>query len=195
MVLLALALFVISRRLFRLYEVPLGLISDSGIHGVDSLRVLDGEHAIVFPAYTPREGVFVCAAALSTALWGRKKLALHLPGALASAGTVFVVLWLGQLLLGRNERTGQPAPWRGYSVGLEGLSAYADALSTTLLGRGVPAIRRPSVAAAAGAFFTVFWLGKAFFGEDENGITISLCGQLVAGVTLLGAELSGLAHS
>ena len=78
--------------------------------------------------------------------------------------------------------------------GLEGLSAYAVALSTTLLGRGVLAIRRPSVAASDGAFLTVFWLGKAFFGEDENGITISLCGQLVAGVTLRGAELSGLAH-
>ena len=78
--------------------------------------------------------------------------------------------------------------------GLEGLSAYAVALSTTLLGRGVLAIRRPSVAASDGAFLTVFWLGKAFFGEDENGITISLCGQLVAGVTLRGAELSGIAH-
>ena len=134
-ILLALALVVVALRLFRLDEIPLGLIPDSGIHGVDALRVLKGEHAVVFPAYTPREGMFVYGVALSTAILGRTMLALRLPAALASAGSVFVVLWLGQLLFGRDERTGRASPWRGLLIGGVGAGLLAVSLAHTAIGR------------------------------------------------------------
>ena len=55
--------------------------------------------------------MIVYAVAIATSLLGRTTLATHLPTALASAGTVFVVFWLGRLLFGRDE-SGQATPWR-----------------------------------------------------------------------------------
>ena len=49
----------------------------------------------------------VYAMALAVYLLGRTELALHLPTALASAGTVFVVFWLGRTLFGQEEESGR----------------------------------------------------------------------------------------
>ena len=134
-ILFTLAVAVVVLRLLRLDEVPLGLMPDAAINGVDALRVLNGEHAIVFPDYTPREGMFIYGAALSTSILGRSMLALRLPAALASAGAVFALFWLGQSLFGRNEVAGQGTPWRGLLIGGVAAGLLAVSLTHTTMGR------------------------------------------------------------
>ena len=75
------------------------------------------------------------AIALSISLLGRTELALRLPTALASAGTVFVVFWLGQILFGRDEEGGGSTPWRGLMVGGVGAGLMAVSLNQTIMGR------------------------------------------------------------
>lgn len=58
----------------------------------------------------------VYAVALATSVLGRTVVATHLPTALASAGTVFVVFWMGRQLFGRGEN-GRATPWRGLVIG------------------------------------------------------------------------------
>ena len=73
--------------------------------------------------------------ALAISILGRTELAIRLPTAIASSGTVFAVFWLGWLLFGRDERSGAPQPWRGLFIG--GLSAglLAVSLGQTIIGR------------------------------------------------------------
>ena len=62
-------------------------------------------------------------------------LAVRLPTALASAGTVFVVFWLAYLLFGRDEESGRATPWRGLLVGGVGAGLLAVSIGQTVLGR------------------------------------------------------------
>ena len=133
-ILLVLALAVVLLRLQRLDELPLGLHHDEGTHGVDALRVLQGKHAVFFPANNGREGLIVYTIALAISFLGRTMLALRLPTALAGAGTVFVVFWLGRLLFGRDE-SGRVTPWRGLLVGGIGAGLLAVSLGQTIIGR------------------------------------------------------------
>ena len=107
-ILLVLALAVVMLRFQRLSELPPGLDYDEGAHGVDALSVLRGEHAVFFPESHGREGLIIYAIALTTSLLGRTILAVRLPTALASAGTVFVVFWLGGCSLGMMRKAGVP---------------------------------------------------------------------------------------
>ena len=134
-ILLALVLAVVTLRLLRLSELPPGLDYDEGAHGVDALRVLQGEHAVFFPESHGREGLIVYAIALTTSLLGRTILAVRLPTALASAGTVFVVFWLGGLLFGHDEESGRPTPWRGLLIAGVGAGLLAVSFSQTVIGR------------------------------------------------------------
>ena len=110
-ILFALALAVVLLRLQRLGELPPGIDAGEAANGLDALRVLQGEHAVLFPEKLGgREGLAMYAIALSISLLGRTELALRLPTALASAGTVFVVFWLGQILFGRDEESGRATP-------------------------------------------------------------------------------------
>ena len=131
----ALALAVVLLRLQRLTELPPALFYDEGAHGADALRVLRGEHAVFFPERSGgREGLIVYATALAISLLGRTMLAVRLPTALASAGTVFAVFWLGYFLFGRDE-SGRATPWRGLLVGGVGAGLLAVSISQTVLGR------------------------------------------------------------
>ena len=132
----ALALAVVLLRLQRLSELPPGLDAGEGANGLDALRVLQGEHAVLFPEkFGGREGLAMYGIALAISLLGRTELALRLPTALASAGTVFVVFWLGHLLFGRDEESGGSTPWRGLMVGGAGAGLMAVSLSQTIMGR------------------------------------------------------------
>ena len=133
-ILIALALAVVLLRLQRLSELPFGLHHDEGAHGMDALRVLQGEHAVFFPENNGRVGLIVYTIALAISFLGRTMLALRLPTALASAGTVFVVFWLGRLLFGRDE-SGRVTPWRGLLVGGIGAGLLAVSLGQTIIGR------------------------------------------------------------
>jgi len=104
-------------RLYRLDELPAGIQVSEALNGVDALRVLNGEHAVFFPSeFSGHEGLVVYLIALSISLLDQTDLALRLPTALANAGTVFVVFWLGRLLFGRDE-TGAATSWRGTFIG------------------------------------------------------------------------------
>ena len=75
------------------------------------------------------------AIALTTSILGRTVLAVRLPTALASAGTVFVLFWLGYLLFGRDEESGRATPWRGLLVGGVGAGLLAVSIGQTVIGR------------------------------------------------------------
>jgi len=134
-ILLTLTLAVFLLRFQRLSELPPGLYFDEGIHGADALQVLRGEHRVFFAHEDDGlEGMIAYTIALTTTFLGRTLLAVRLPTALASAGTVFVVFWLGQLLFGRDER-GQSTPWRGLIVGGVGAGLMAVSIGQTIIGR------------------------------------------------------------
>ncbi len=129
------ALVVAALRFHRLGDIPPGLYHDEGAHGVDALRVLQGKHAVFFPQNNGREGLIIYAVAPFVALLGRTMLALRLPMALANAGTVFALFWLGQVLFGQDEESGRPTPWRGLLIGGVAAGLLAVSLSQTVLGR------------------------------------------------------------
>ena len=136
-IIVALTLAVAMLRLYRLGELPAGIQVSEALNGVDALRVLDGEHAVFFPSeFSGHEGLVVYLIALSIAILGQTDLALRLPTAIASAGTVFVVFWLGRLLFGRDE-TGGVTPWRGVFIGGVSSCLMAVSIGQTVLGRTV----------------------------------------------------------
>ena len=135
-ILCALAVAVVVLRFYRLSELPPRLYLDEGVNGVSALQVLRGEHAFVFfPDFDGREGMIAYAIALAISLLGPTVLAVRLPTALASAGTVFAVFWLGWLLFGRDEESGRATPRRGLFIGGVGAGLLAVSIGQTVLGR------------------------------------------------------------
>ncbi len=135
-ILLALILVAAALRFHRLSEIPPGLYYDGGSNGLDALLVLQGEHAIFFPERSNgREWLGIYPIALAISFLGRTMLAVRLPTALTSLGTVLVVFWLGQLLFGRDEANGRATPWRGLLIGGVGAGLMAVSLGHTILGR------------------------------------------------------------
>ena len=133
--LILLAFLALTLRLHRLSELPPGLHHDEGTHGVNALQVMKGEHAPFFPENNGREGMIVYAIALATSFLGRTVLAVRLPTALISAGTVFVLFWLGWVLFGKDEHSGRSTPWRGLLIGGAGAGLLAVSLGQTVIGR------------------------------------------------------------
>ena len=132
----ALALAVMLLRLQRLDELPPGLYADEGRDGVGALRVLRGEHAIFFPDIGHgREPSALYVLALTTSLFGRTLLAMHLPTALGSAGMVFATFWVGRLFFGRDEESVRDTTWRGLLIGGVAAGLMAVSLNQTILGR------------------------------------------------------------
>ncbi len=135
-ILTTLAVAVAMLRFHRLAELPPGVDLGEAANGLDALRVLNGEHAVFFPEkLAGREGLIVYAIAAAFALWGRTELALRLPAALASAGAVFAVFWLGTILFGHDEKDKIAARWRGLAVGGVSAGLMAVSVSQTILGR------------------------------------------------------------
>ena len=130
----ALVVAVVLLRFHRLSELPPGLAADEALDGELALKVLQGEHAPFFPVEHGREASAIYALALSTLIWGRTLLAMHLPSALGSAALVLVVFWLGQVFFGRTE-SGRATPWRGLLIGAIGAGLMAVSLSQTVIGR------------------------------------------------------------
>lgn len=136
-IVIALTVVVVLMRFYRLSDVPQGIINDEGANGVDALQVLQGQHNVFFAEKASgREALAIYATALATHFLGRSLLAFHLPPALASAGAVFAVFWLGMLLFGRDEHGGRPKPWRGLTVAGVGAGLMAASMGQTFLARG-----------------------------------------------------------
>ena len=178
-ILIALALAVVLLRLQRLSAYPQGIQSDEGPDGVYALQVLEGEHAVFFPeAASGREWMGVYTIALTTSFLGRTLLAFRLPTALASAGTVFAVFWLGRLLFGRDEN-GQVTPWRGLLIGGVGAGLLAVSLGQTIIGRA--SLRANFLPLFLVLCFALLWWGWSTFGQQRSWWRIALAG-LCAGL-------------
>ena len=135
-VLFALVVAVGILRFHRLPNLPPGLYFDGGANGLDALQVLQGEHAIFFPEKSNgREWLGIYLVALAISIFGQTELAVRLPTAVASAGTVFAVFWLGRLLFGHDGESGKATPWRGLLVGGVAAGLLSISLSQTVLGR------------------------------------------------------------
>ena len=157
-ILCSVAFAVALLRLYRLSELPLGINAGEAANAMDALRVLQGEHAVFFPEKVEgREGMVVYAMALTIYFLGRTELALHLPTALASAGTVFVVFWLGQVLFGKDEESGRATPWRGLLIGGAGAGLLAVSLGQTIIGR--TAFRPPFLPLLLSLCLVLLWQG------------------------------------
>lgn len=176
-ILVALVLIVVALRFYRLSDIPPGLYHDEGAHGVDALRVLQGEHAVFFPENNGREGLIVYTIAPFVAVLGRTMLALRLPMALASAGAVFVLFWLGQVLFGRDGESGRPTPWRGLLIGGAAAGLLAVSLSQTVLGRN--AFRINLLPLTLSLCLALLWSGW----RQRSGWRIALAGAC-AGLSL-----------
>ncbi len=173
-ILIALALAVVVLRLQRLTDFPQGIQSDEGPDGVYALQVLEGEHAVFFPeAASGREWMGVYTIALTTSFLGRTLLAFRLPTALASAGTVFAVFWLGRLLFGRDEN-GQATPWRGLLIGGVGAGLLAVSLGQTIIGRA--SLRANFLPLFLALCFALLWWGWRPAGEQRSWRRIALAG-------------------
>ena len=173
-VLMALTLTVALLRLQRITVFPQGIQSDEGPDGVYALQVLAGEHAVFFPeAASGREWMGVYSIALTTSFLGRTLLAFRLPTALASAGTVFVVFWLGRLLFGRDEN-GQETPWRGVLVGGVGAGLLAVSMGQTIIGRA--SLRANYLPLFLGLCFALLWWGWAGAGRERRWWGVALAG-------------------
>lgn len=135
-ILFSLALAVVILRFHRLSELPPGLYFDGGSNGLDALQVLQGEHRIFFPDKSNgREWLGIYLVALAVSIFGQTELAVRLPTAVCSAGTVFAVFWLGRLLFGHDDEAGRATPWRGLLVGGAAAGFLTVSLSQTVLGR------------------------------------------------------------
>ena len=174
-ILLALMVAVLALRFQRLSELPPGLVTDEGANGVSALRVLRGEHAVFFPEKgSGREGLAIYAIALTTAFLGRTLLAMHLPAALASAGTVFAVFWLGRLFFGQDEESGRATPWRGLLVGGVGAGLLAVSVGQTFLARmGYRANFLPPVLCLCIALLWWAWRQRVRHGGTWQGIALA----------------------
>ena len=79
------------------------------------------------------------------------------------------------------------------NYGREGMIVYAIALSSSLLGRTVFALRLPSALAGVATVFVVFWLAHVFFGRDEKGQPARwrglAIGSIAAGMMAVSADL------
>jgi len=135
-ILFFLTLAVVILRFHRLSELPPGLYFDAGANGLDALQVLQGEHRIFFPDKSNgREWLGIYLVALAVSIFGRTELAVRLPTAVCSAGTVFAVFWLGRLLFGHDDEASRATPWRGLLVGGAAAGFLTVFLSQTVLGR------------------------------------------------------------
>ena len=135
LILFALALAVVTLRFHRLDELPPGIYFDEGVNGLDALQVLQGKHAIYFPENFGREPLGIYLMALAISILGRTELAIRLPTALASGGTVLAVFWLGRVLFARDGESERATPWRGLLVGGVGAGLLSVSLAQTIIGR------------------------------------------------------------
>lgn len=174
MVFAALVVVVGLLRLYRLDELPHGISQDAGAHGLDALRVLEGDHAVFFTTNFGREGMVVYGVALATALFGRTVMSIYLPTALASIGTVFSTWWLGQVLFD-HDHYGRPAPWRSFVVGSLAAGLIAVSLSQTFIGRaGVRANFLPFILSLCFALLWSGWRRKSLWRLGLAGVCAGL---------------------
>ncbi|MCA9933531.1 MAG: glycosyltransferase family 39 protein [Anaerolineales bacterium] len=130
--------------LFRFYQLdnwPPGLYRDEAFNGLDALNVLDGQHALFFPANNGREPAYIYLTAGAIVLFGRSATAVRLAAALVGSLTALATYLLAK-------------EWFGQRVGLLSAALWAITLWPVHLSRvGLrPILLAPLLA-------LTFWLG------------------------------------
>jgi hypothetical protein len=175
LILVGLGVIVVLLRLHRLSELPPGLFFDEGAHGMDALEVLKGQHSVFFPENQGREGLIVYAVALLIPILDRTILAIRLPTALASAGAVFAVFWLGQILFGQDEESGQRTRWRALFIATVAAGLLAVSIGQTIIGRiAYRANFMPLLLALSVALLWSGWVQRSRWRLVLAGITTGL---------------------
>jgi hypothetical protein len=162
LILVGLLLLVGVLRLQQLDQLPPGVFVDEGANGLDALKVLQGHHALFFPENLGREGLIMYADALAIALLGRTVLAVRLPAALASVGTVLAVFWLGQVLFDARRGKDAVPSWRGLVIG-------ATAAGTLAVSFGYTAIARNGFGANFLPLLLTLGIGFLWSGMKQGG--------------------------
>ncbi|MCP4427938.1 MAG: glycosyltransferase family 39 protein, partial [Chloroflexi bacterium] len=139
--LLLLVILAAVMRFGALGELPPGLYRDEAHNGLDALAVLDGRHALFFPANNGREPAYIYLTALFVGLFGRSALAVRMGAAVVGTATTWFVYKLAR-------------SWHGRSVGLFAAFTWAVTLWPVHLSRiGLRAVLLAPFLAAT------FWLG------------------------------------
>lgn len=94
----------VAMRLYRLGEHPYGLYQDEAYYGLDALGVLDGQHALYFPANNGREPLFIYLMAATVALFGPTPVGVRAAAAIFGILTIAATYLLGAAW--SNRRTG-----------------------------------------------------------------------------------------
>ena len=89
-------------RFWQLGELPPGLYRDEAFNGLDALDVLDGQHALFFPANNGREPAYIYLTSLFVGLFGRTALAVRLGAAVVGTLTTVLVYQLAKVWYGRS---------------------------------------------------------------------------------------------
>ena len=167
-----LALTVLALRLNGLDELAPSLASDEGENGLFAISVLEGRHAFVFGGHREPFGIY--AIALAIGFLGRTVLAVRIVPALASAGTVLVVWWLGRLLF-EQEECGRLTRWQGLMVGGVAAGLMAVSLSQTVVGRtGYRANFLPPILCLCLALLWWGWTRRRWWGIGLAGLCLGL---------------------
>lgn len=157
---LAFAAFI---RFHQLESLPPGLYSDEAWYALDAAGVLDGQHAIYFPANNGREPLFIYLLSLSISALGHTPLAVRLPAALLGVLTVLAAYALGRALF--NGRVGL------LMAALTAGSLWALALSRI----GLRATTLPPLAAFMVAAAVVAWRTRSVRRLMFAGALCGLC--------------------
>ena len=140
MLLLALVVAALLR-FWQLGELPPGLYRDEAWNGLDALQVLQGEHALFFPANNGREPTYIYLVALSIWLFGRTAFSLRLAAAAISTLTTLTTFQMSK-------------SWFGWRTGLFSAWLWATTVWPFHLGRiGFRAVLLPFYLSL------IFWLG------------------------------------
>ena len=151
--LLLLALFVaLILRFYRLGELPPGLYRDEAINGLDALKVLQGEHAIFFPANNGREPLYIYLTAAAIALFGQTAFAVRFAAAVVGTLTTLPVYLLGK-------------SWFGWRVGV--LAAWVWAITLWPIHLSRIGLR---VILLAPLLTMTFWLGTLAYRRRSSGL-------------------------
>ena len=137
-------------RFWQLGEMPPGLYRDEAFNGLDALDVLDGQHAIFFPANNGREPAYIYLTTLFVGLFGRTALAVRLGAAVVGTLTTLLVYKLATV-------------WYGRSAALFAAFTWAVTLWPVHLSRiGLrPILLAPFLAA-------IFWLGTLAYRRQNR---------------------------
>ena len=151
--LLLLALIIaLILRFYRLGQIPPGLYRDEAFNGLDALKVLQGEHAIFFPANNGREPIYIYLTAVAVALFGQTAFAVRLAAAVVGTLTTIPVYLLGK-------------SWFGWRVGVLAAWIWAITLWPVQLSRiGLRAILLAPLLALT------FWIGTLAYRRRKNGL-------------------------